>query len=237
MPRTQRLIAQVAAAALGMAVLQASAQWSAGVALESDHRFRGVSLSRGEPVPRLNLAWEDAQGWYAGASATTVSFDPGRRQAALLGYAGRAQRWSSQWSGEIGLSAAHFAVDADADYAEVFAGLIAPRWNARLYGSPDYFGRGRHSAYAELNGGWPLIDSATTPWTIVAHAGVLRLFGHPDATGRRSRRDLRLGLSVGVTPMGLELQLAYVTSSSVVPYGPAGEQRRSTWVAGANWAF
>ena len=186
----------------------AQAQLGASVRIESDYRFRGVSLSDGRPDVHLDLAWDHASGAYAGVSATAVELERGARRAALLGYAGYARAPDAQAPGwEAGLSAAHFAGAAGYDYAELYAGLIGERWNARLAYSPDYFGQGRRTLYAELNAGRALAP----PWRVFAHAGALAALGGA-ADGARVRGDLRLGAAV--TREAWELQLAWVAAGS-----------------------
>ncbi len=51
-----------------------AAQLSGTVSLLSNYRFRGISLSADEPAAQLGLAYDDAQGWYAGGFASTVEF-------------------------------------------------------------------------------------------------------------------------------------------------------------------
>ena len=80
----------------------AQAQFSASVGVESDHRFRGVSLSDGEPDLRLSVAYDHASGVFAGASATRVEFMLGRHSVQLLGYAGYVTRGPIDLNAEVG---------------------------------------------------------------------------------------------------------------------------------------
>jgi uncharacterized protein (TIGR02001 family) len=184
----------------------AAAQVGAGLSLETDYRFRGVSLSGGRPAVHLDLAWDGAGGVYAGAAATSVELERGMRRGQLIGYLGIA-RATSGFGWEVGATAAHFIAAAGYDYAELYAGLLGKNWNARLSLSPDYFGHGARTLYAELNAGSPL----GAPWRVFAHLGALGAMGGT-AASTRPRYDLRAGIAA--TRDAWELQLAWVEAGS-----------------------
>ncbi|HET7527667.1 MAG TPA: TorF family putative porin, partial [Burkholderiaceae bacterium] len=147
----------------------AHAQTGAGVAWVSDERFRGVSLSNSNPAVRASLNYDHPSGWYVGGAAADVELDTQRRQFALFSYLGYAQRTASGLGWELGATAANFAVDSRYNYGEAFVGLIAQRWNARVYASPSYFGSGHATVYAEINGGLPLNQPLGRPLTLFGH--------------------------------------------------------------------
>ena len=229
MPTARSLRLRVALAALG-AVLAGSAcgQVSGSVSVESDQRFRGVSLSDGKPDLRLSLAVDAPNGWYGGASATGVELERGSRQIELLGYAGHVWRIGAGLHWELGATAAHFTGGAHYDYQEVFAGLLAERWSARVYYSPDYYSAGVPTAYAELNGGVPLQAN-------------VRAFGHVGALSRlrgsaqRTRVDVRAGLALARDAW--ELQLAWHGIGRDGSYATAYERQRTGWVLSASYSF
>lgn len=195
-------ILRAAFVALSLASAGAAAQVGVGLRLETDYRFRGVSLSGGRPDLHLDLAWDGANGVYAGAAATSVELERGPRRGQLIGYFGLARATGSVgW--EFGATAAHFVAAGGYDYAELYAGLLGDGWNARLSFSPDYFGQGARTLYAELNAGRALL----APWRVFAHLGALgAIGGTADAT--HPRHDLRAGL--GATLEAWDLQLAWV---------------------------
>src|SRR5690348_2212837 len=49
---------------------------SGSVALTSDYRFRGITLSDGLPALQLDVDWSAPQGWYAGAFASSARLAP-----------------------------------------------------------------------------------------------------------------------------------------------------------------
>jgi uncharacterized protein (TIGR02001 family) len=219
------------------------AQVGGSVLLESDQRFRGVSLSGGRPAARLTVAYDHPGGGYAGASATGVAFDAGERRLALLGYLGYGGRMSNGLAWEAGGTYAHYAGDSRYDYGEAFAGLSGQRWSARLHHSPDYFGLGVRTVYAELGAGSPLGEAGR----VFGHVGALvRLGGAPSTAGYdraapdggRVRYDARLGGAWRLLRAG-EVQLAWVGGSGGEGgfYPAAAGQGRSAVVLSTSYAF
>jgi uncharacterized protein (TIGR02001 family) len=214
----------------------ARAQTGAGVTLVSDERFRGVSLSNSRPAARASLNYDHPSGWYVGGAAADVELDSERRQLALLTYLGYAQRTASGLGWELGATAANFAVDSRYNYGEAFAGLIAQRWNARVYTSPSYFGSGHSTVYAEINGGLPLNQPLGRPLTLFGHVGALASgHGSPDADQKRAHADASAGLSAGFD--GLELRLTWVVGGHEALYPIPHGQRTSVLVLGAAYFF
>lgn len=219
-------------AALLGATGSARAQWAWGVSLLSDDRFRGVSLSAGQPDLRMSLAYENLAGWFGGAALSTAEFDAGRRDAALFSYAGYAQRASATLSWELGGSIAHFAADPSYDYLEVFAGVAAEQWNLRVFGSPSYFGGGVRTLYVEANGHVPLAGA----WRLFGHAGQLSgLGGDPRAGTPRSRLDASVG--VGADLRGWSWQLAWVCAPQSTLYPVADNEHRNSVTISASHYF
>jgi uncharacterized protein (TIGR02001 family) len=215
----------------------ARAQLGGSVSLQTDHRFRGLSLSDERPSARLTLSVDAASGWYAGASVAGVRVD-GERRAQWLLYGGRAGRLGNGLAWDAGATAVHVAGSAGTDYAELYTGLIGDRWTARVHFSPEYYGRSERTLYAEVNAAQPL----TARWRLFGHAGALvRLDGAERANGRRARADLRAGVAAGFEAW--DVQLAWVgvqhdTSSlyDAPGYG-AGAPDRSAVVLGVSYAF
>ncbi|GAB2578276.1 hypothetical protein GCM10027034_06160 [Ramlibacter solisilvae] len=200
--------------------------------MESDYRFRGVSLSGGDPTAHLALSYDHPAGWYAGASLTSVELVPGPRRAAGTAYAGyaRRNRFGEAW--ELGATLTRFEGASNYDYEEVFAGYVAERWTARVYLSPDYFGHGVRTLYAELNGNLPLTPQLRT----FAHLGALTRLQGATAPGlAQTRYDARVGLGLRIAEA--DLRLAWVGASERVPYVATYQQRRSTWVLSASYDF
>ena len=206
----------------------ARAEWGGSVVVESDARFRGISLTDERPAARVTLGYDHAGGGYAGASLGNVVFEGRGEYAALLGYAGISGAAGAGWRWDAGATYWHVAGLSRYDYGEAYAGVLGERWSARLFLSPDYYGGGAHTAYVELDAGWPFAAG----WRVAAHVGMLR---RVDAGGAGVRSDGRLGAAVQVG--AVELQLAWVGVSPGGPYVASYNQRRSTLVASAAFAF
>jgi len=211
----------------------AQAQLGATISVESDYRFRGVSLSDSKPAWRATLNHDFMAGAYAGASVTRVELARDDRYSQLVGYAGYVTRWRDGQSIEFGASYSHFTGDASYDYLEAYAGLLAERWSVRVHYAPDYFGRGMQTAYADVDTHWPMNETLR----LFAHAGALvavagRSFGRDE---QRSRFDLRVGL--GATAGSLDLRLAWIEASRGGPYPAVYSGRRSAWQLSALLSF
>ena len=214
---------------LASASLLANAQTVPTVTIDSDYRVRGVSLSGGDPALRIGIAHDAPAGWYAGASAQSVRIDSARLQ--LLGYAGIVGRAAQGLHWEAGASATHFEHASSYDYVEAFGGIIGQRWNARLHVSPDYYGRGRGSAYAELNGGFPLERDGVPSLRLFGHVGVLRALG---GDAGRARFDMRFGASLAFD--AFDAQLSWVGTRHGNAFTTAGT-RRDALVLSATFFF
>lgn len=198
------------AIALG-ALLFASAghaQVSGSVAVVSDYRFRGVSLSDNRPALQLGIAYDHADGWYAGAFASSVRPSPkvgGHVQ--LASYLGYARRLHNGLSWEAGASYAILVGGRGYDYPEVYVGLASDHLVGRLYFS-HHFDEASPAVYAELNGTRALSERTR----LIGHLGWLHQDRSRDTSAglERQRFDLRAG--IGITLTEFDLQVAGVVT-------------------------
>lgn len=204
-------------AALGATLLlvccTAPAQTGASVALVSDYRYRGISLSDEQPTLRLAVTHDAASGWYAGGSLAGVTLEPARRQLQLLGYLGRSGRLSPQLHWEAGALVVHFGADSRFDYQEGFAGLQGDRWSTRIHFSPDYFGSGARTAYGELNAGLPVSRFTRA----AAHVGALMRVGGASAESQRLQFDASMSLALARDLWELQVDLVTGGRSGIYP--------------------
>lgn len=207
------------------------AQWGASVAIDSDYRFRGVSLSDSKPALRLTLNYDDPAAWYVGASATRAALTASDRYTQVLGYGGWLMPLDGGRSLELGASVAHFVGNSAYDYVEPYVGLLGDRWQLRLYFSPDYFGRQVQTVYAEWNLQVPLNERVR----LFSHLGVLVTPRGNGDEASGTRADVRLG--AGVVHRDAELQLAWVAATSGGPYPAQYRGRRSAIVLSAAYSF
>lgn len=207
----------------------------ATVSVQTDARERGISYSDNKPGAQLGLAWDGANGWYAGASLAHARFVD-QSGAAMRVYGGRVFALQPGLDAEAGVLLNRFENVSHYDFAEVYAGLLGEGWNLRLYASNDYYGIGQRSLYGEANLRWPLADGVAA----VGHIGVLRGqreqsqgYGNPRGP---TRVDARAGASFQLGSSG-EMQLVWVSASSGGPYTWINPTRRRTVVLNLTIAF
>lgn len=217
---------------LSMLVLHAggaAAQISGSVALATDYRFRGVSLSDGEPAGQLNLNYDSPAGWYLGAQAAAPVLSE-RNGAQLIGYAGLARRLSSGWSWEGGVNVTSFVRAHEGDYAEWYGGLAGERIGMRIYLSPHYLGRDLRTAYAELNGFYPLADDIK----LIGHLGQLRAL--PGGERQPVHYDARLGIAANWRDWSAQLAWVAAAGGAARPSYYAGPATHAA-VFNVAWSF
>jgi uncharacterized protein (TIGR02001 family) len=182
----------------------ALAQVSFNASIVSDYRFRGVSLSQGEPAAQLTASYDHRSGLYAGIFVYNVQFDAASgREAQLTGFAGFARRVGDGVSVDAGAAFSSFSGGDGYNYLELQAGVTTSALAARLYYAPDYFGDGLRTLYAELNGSHRLADRLK----LVAHGGVLKAIGSADGivSGERPHFDLLAGVEYQFQPFTVQL--------------------------------
>jgi len=228
--RLTTLVATLLACAGG-----AWADVGATVSMQTDARERGMSYSANRPSAQVGLAWDGDVGWYGGAQLGQARFTQ-KQGAALQLYGGRVYGLTPGLDGEAGVVAHVYENVSNYDYQEVYAGLLGERWNLRAYASPDYYGTGQHSVYAEFNLRWPLADGVAA----LGHVGWLHGSGGRPATyvdqRRSSRADLRLGASWQLGASS-ELQLAWTAAGLGGPYTWTDATHRRAVVLSLTTAF
>ena len=173
---------------------EAGAQLSGSAALVSEHVYRGISLSDGGPAPQLNLNYDGAAGWYAGAFASRYKLQGDRRSGTqYIAYAGYAQRLPSGLTLDSGVSRYGYTPGANLNYSEVYASLAVDNLNVRLSYSPDYLGLNARSAYVELNGSYALGSG----YSLYLHAGSLSYLSNVPQYASRHTLDGRVGVGTG----------------------------------------
>ena len=224
------------ALAAGLAAASASmAQVSGSVAVVSDDRVRGVSLSDGRPAAQLDVAYDHSSGLYAGGFASSVQFyRHSPHGLELTGYTGYAQRLRNGWSLDGGAAYTSFSGGEGYNYAELHAGVTASAVTARVFFSPNYFGQSIHTVYAELNGSYGLSDH----FRLIGHAGLLQAYGGVTTQngGSHPHADFLGGVQASWRPFTLQLsRIAADGAKHVYPVGadhPAG-----VWTARLSFGF
>ncbi len=204
----------------------AQGHWSGSLVAATDERFRGRSLTEEEPSLRATAAWDHGSGAYAGASLSNARFDR-ERVASLVGYGGATGALGAGHRWDAGLTASVFLGDHEYDYAEAYLGAAGEHWSLRLAASPNYYGTGVATLYAEGSLAWPLAED----WQLQLHAGTLRR-----TDGRYGNRvDARVALAWDAA--GAQWQLAATALRRGGPFpAPEGEHRQR-WTASVTLPF
>jgi uncharacterized protein (TIGR02001 family) len=221
----------LAAAALSALAASSQAQVSGSLGLDSDYRYRGVSLSRSQPSVHASLNYDAPQRWYAGASATRAALTPAQTASQLSGYAGWSTATVDGRSLELGADGSHFAGVSGYDFAEAYAGVLSERWSARVYYAPDYYGRRMQTSYLELNA-FPPLDRRIR---LFAHAGALMPLAGASGDAARVRFDASAG--AGVVRGRWDLHAAVFAATRGGPYPAVYDGRRAALVFGAAVSF
>lgn len=234
-PTPARLARLTTLFALLMAGAAVRADVGGTLSLQTDARERGLSYSAHRPSAQLGLAWDGDAGWYAGAQLGHARFTD-VQGAALQLYGGRVFGLLPGLDGEVGGVAHAYENVSRYDYREFYAGLLGEGWNARAWLSPDYYGVGQRSLYAEVNARKPLAPGLAA----IAHVGLLhgrRTQPSPYAGARgATRADLRLGVSWQVGAAS-ELQLAWTVAGRGGPYTWTDTTRRRALALNLTTAF
>jgi uncharacterized protein (TIGR02001 family) len=215
-------------------VSNARAQLSGTVSVVSDYRYRGISLSDNKPAAQLGIAYDAAQGWYAGAFVSTVETAIyGTRGVQAISFAGYAWRMPTGLSLEAGADYSVVTAAPRYDYPEIYAGFSYRNVSGRVYYSPRYYGQGSSGVYAELNLAQPLLQNTR----LLLHAGVLS----SDANGRYGFPAGPLydgAAGVGVAWEGFSLQLSWAgVNHTTAAYGLNGTTHRSGPVVSVSRSF
>lgn len=214
-----------------MAAAGAHAQVSGSVAWSSDYRFRGVSLSDSAPALQLGIAYDGAEGWYAGAFASSIRL-PAHPQAdaQLVAYAGYARRMGNGLSWEAGAEYATLVGVSGYDYPEFYVGLASEHFNTRLYYAPRYFGEDDDVVYAEWNGTRRISERLR----LLGHLGWLHRSDERDSevvyASEESRLDARIGLGIALEPFDLQIAWVMTDDESEGLYPVYGDIDRDGWV-------
>ena len=207
------------------------AQLSTTVGVDSDYRYRGVSLSKSNPSARLTVNFEGNDRWYAGGSATRAALTDHDTYPQLTAYGGWFAGTIDRTTVELGVVGSHFVGSSGYDFFEGYVGLLAREWSARVYLSPDYYGRGIATAYVELNAHVPLDERAR----VFAHVGALAPLQSAAGDAGKTRADASVG--AGIAVRGWDLHIAAVGATSGGPYPAVYNGRHATVLVGASFSF
>jgi uncharacterized protein (TIGR02001 family) len=210
----------------------AHAQFSATVGLQSDYRYRGISLSDGLPAATLDLSYDHSSGFYAGASTIGAVVEGHAESLGFIEYLGYATPRRNGASFDVGVNnqdLAYYKNDRrwPLRYSEVYVGVVGDRLSAHLHYSPNYLQPGYGALYAELDGSLKPAEN----WRLFAHLGATVPVG--DVDGRRPRYDARAGAARQFGP--LQVQASVTTTNPDPPR--TTPRHRMALIVGASWFF
>lgn len=226
----------------------AHAQVSGSVGAVSDYRYRGYSLSDGDPAVQGSIAYDAANGAYGGLFASSTRY-AGDNGVQWVPYAGFARRDAKGRSWDAGVRWSHFDADDSYDYAELHVGVALRRVALRVHYAPDYFGQ-VSNLYFEVDGSVPFGSRVRGVW----HAGVARSgarqayvyvsapdpdpgdYGHgyyEYRTSDRTHVDVRAGVAITTRACDVQLTWQHVDDGASAPYAtPWNPRDRAGWVVG-----
>ena len=245
-----------------LCAFDAAAQVSGTVGVVSDYRYRGYSLSDGDPAVQASVAYDWTQGAYAGLFASTADYG-GDSGVQLVPYFGYARRDAQGRSWDVGVRYSHFSANTDADYVEAHAGVAWRLAAFRVHYSPEYFGQ-VSNVYLELDGSVPIGER----WRWLWHVGVARsgqasngdydptmpptgpgggggydpnaarpvralYYGEELRIDDRTRIDVRTGVSLATRVCDVQLTWQTIDGEDATAYAvPWNPRDRSGWVLG-----
>jgi uncharacterized protein (TIGR02001 family) len=228
------LVLAVALVSVLGAAPAARSQAAASATLVSNYLYRGLALSDGQPALDLTVAYDDASGVYAGASAIgDMTRRQGPKGLGELGYVGYAVRPGTGPTVDLGVQVLNYrtygAYPADRDAVEAFAGVTAGHLNAYLHYSPDYLNSGARTLYGEANGAARLARR----WRLIGHVGVLAPVG--GANLFPARFDVSAAIAWALKRG--DLRLAWTTTRPNQNHGAPYAQGRGVLALGVTWPF
>ena len=229
------------------------AQVSGSVGVVSDYRYRGYSLSDGNPAVQASVAYDWSRGAYAGVFASSTDY-AGDTGAQLIPYVGYARRDKQGRSWDLGVRYSHFTTDSEASYFEAHLGVAFRRAAFRVHYAPDYFGQ-VSNWYLEADGSLPLGERMRWLWHVgVARSGESTERSYPyspptysapgyaarhaayvpvETSEDRTRLDLRTGVALTTRLCDVQLTWQHVDGDDATAYAaPYDSRDRAGWVLG-----
>ncbi len=200
------------------------AQMSGDVALLSDYRFRGESLTEGRPALQAALNYDHSSGLFVGGLVSNVRIDPDVVGLSAQAYGGYTHAIGERASWDIGIVTYVFpqpSAGPTYDYTEAFVGVAFDTLSSRLYYTNSYFGGGQ-AVYLELNGSHAINERIT----LIGHVGYLALNQprEPVSGGERDNLvDFLAGINFDLS--GFTLGLSVVGTNAQQNACPAGSGR------------
>ena len=218
---------------LGLSTVDpAHAQVSGVVTIQNDDRFRGRSVSEGEPVAIGSVSYDDQSGIYTGGSiaVTTNGEDVGiLRGSAHVGFATSIDRNISLDAGAVVSRYTDRYSGARAQtFAEIYSGVSVGDFAVYAWYSPSYLDQNLQTLYLEANA----VRDLGSGFRANARVGVLnRLSGQGSLGGRNTRYDAQVGLTKDFDRLSLSVTLGTAGSGAGTYFTGPWQGRDSVVVA------
>lgn len=203
--------------------MPAHAQLSGALAVQNDDRFRGRSISAGEPVAIGSLFVDHESGVAASGSVVLTSNGPDIGLLRASGHIGYARPLDRNLSVDGGL-VVHAYTDrysggSSQTFAEVFGGVTWGQFALHASYSPSYLDQGLETLYLQFDA----VQELGAGFRANARAGVLtRLAGAGSFGGENTRYDAQIGIT-----KDFDLLSIYVNASTAGP--GEGSYFRDPW--------
>jgi len=220
------VFALVAASSALLPATATAGQIGAVVSVFSDDRFRGVSISNGQPVGTLDLSYDATNGLYGDLSGTIVATpDEGIKALSAFFNGGYARQLRPGLAADFGVSHARYShyssFPSGRAFTEAYVGLAARDFGGRISISPDYFGVPRWTAHGQLDAH---VDLSRTS-TLEGEAGLLLPLAHSaDGGSVHPQFDARIGFAQRAGPVTFHAALSGGSGRNAI-YGGHGNHR------------
>jgi len=213
------------------------AQVGAVASVFSDDRFRGISLSDGQPVGILDLSYDAQSGLYGAVSGSVVvTRDEGLKALGVALNGGYAKRFRTGLTADVGIVHSRFSsysgLASGRSYSEVYAGLSGKLIGARVSISPNYVGVVRWTLHGEVDGHVDLTPKLQLDGALGLLVPLQRSDYSPES---RAQMDARIGLAQRIGPITFHAALTTRTGQAEI-YSSRGH-RRTALVVGISRAL
>lgn len=215
----------------------ALAQVSGTLAVQNDDRFRGRSVSEGEPVAIASVVYDDESGVSVGASAVATTNGDGVGLLRASGHVGYAHSLGRNVAVDGGV-VVHTYTDRYSSgrsqtFAEAYGGVTFGQVAIHASYSPSYLDAGLETLYLQANA----VQDLGSGFRVTARAGVLkRLSGEGSFGGANTRWDAQVGLTKDFDRMSIFLNLS-TAGSRRGTYFDGPWQGRDAVVLGVSRSF
>ena len=206
------------------APIRAGAEISSELEVKSDDRFRGRSLSAGNPVVNVDVSIDTVSGIYSGGSATFILASQNRTGfKGVDAHIGFATHIDENVTVDIGVAGyiftERYSGNTNDQYAEAYIGLSVDRFAVYVHYTPNYFDKNIPVLYADVN----YSRSIGSEFSVKAHAGFLvQTSGRARLGNKSTRYDTRLAVSRPIWGLDAEIAFTYGGKDDRYFSGPWG---------------